>query len=98
MYDVQLVTVKYLNNNSQTFLIVKKTNSTSNTWKHILNHKKLLRKGLSLVLGDGEYIIFWYMISLMSQHLLIKLILTLNSMLIIKLEFNFISPTKKWNI
>lgn len=41
---VQLLKAKCLRN--MNFLQIIKTNTTSNAWKHILDHRYLLRKGL----------------------------------------------------
>lgn len=43
---VQLVTAKYLDNNSHNFFKVRKSSSSYFVWKHTLDHRKLLRKGI----------------------------------------------------
>lgn len=41
---VQIVTRNYLNNNNQSFIKVKKMITASNSWKHILDHKRFFGK------------------------------------------------------
>lgn len=57
---VKLVIAKYLNYNNYNFLGFKESNSVSPAWKHILDRKKLLKKGVAWLLGNGECISFWY--------------------------------------
>lgn len=50
MIWVRLTAAKYLKNNTRNFLQIIKTNSATNAWNNILDHRDLLKKGL-----------FWYL-------------------------------------
>lgn len=47
-------------NDNKRFPKVTKANSSYSGWKHILDHIKLLRKGLICVLVNGGTINLWY--------------------------------------
>lgn len=73
---VRLVKAMYQKKNATEFLKVKKSYSTSNAWKNILNHRGLLRKILLGFWGMGIVLIVVIIIRWRNLHLLIKLRLT----------------------
>lgn len=54
---VTVVSAKYLT--KKNFMEVRKATNASRMWKHILDHRYLLKKGISWCLGDGNNINFW---------------------------------------
>lgn len=80
---VQLISTKYLNKNNQNF---PKSRTASNTWKHILDYRNLLKKRLVWV--EMENLLTFHMIiGWWSPHLLINFFLIYLTLLITWLEF-----------
>lgn len=55
---VKVVSAKYLNDKH--FFEVKKVARASTMWKYILDHRYILKKGLSWITGNGKRINFGY--------------------------------------
>lgn len=50
---------KYLVNNKERFLIVKKNSIASQAWKSILDRKIFIKRSLKWILGNNKSINFW---------------------------------------